>query len=169
MTICTHCCSTIVSCILIILARLCTAGIKCPDCRPYCYTQDLLRLHSIRSPFLNAAELATRPSPIACFIQNWEKLLSEHQDEQFREYILSGLRDGFRVVFSWSQHLTPVRHNIPSAYMHPEVVDEYILGKLAAGNFIGPLSLANFEQWSDPPCKSDWCDTLRGIIQGSGT
>ena len=94
----------------------------------------------MRSPFPNAAELATRPSPITCFIQNWEKLLSEHQDEQFRDYILSGLRDGFRVGFSWSQQLTPVKRNIPLAYMHPEVVDEYIQGELAAGNFIGPLS-----------------------------
>ena len=33
-----------------------------------------------------------------------------------------------------------MKHNIPSAYMHPEVVDEYIQGELAAGNFIGPLS-----------------------------
>ena len=110
---------------------------------PYRYTQDLLRLDSMRSPFSDTTELLTVPPPVAHFIKNWERLLRAHPDKQFKEYILSGILSGFKVGFSWSQPLSPVKRNMPSAYAHPQVVDEYISKELAAGNFIGPLVSQN--------------------------
>ena len=107
---------------------------------PYRYTLDLLQLDSNRSPFPDAVELRTDPPLVSRFIQNWEELLEQHQDRQYRDYILAGLREGFRVGFSWSQGLSPVKHNIPSAYTHPQAVKDYIRGEVAAGNFIRPLS-----------------------------
>ena len=107
---------------------------------PYRYTLDLLQLDSNRSPFPDAVELRTDPPPVSRFMQNWEELLEQHQDRQYRDYILAGLREGFRVGFSWSQGMSPVKRNIPSAYTHPQAVEDYIRGELVAGNFIGPLS-----------------------------
>ena len=108
-----------------------------PIVGPYRYTQDLLQLHSSCSPFPIAQEVLGEPPSVTKSIHNWEKLL---HDTQLKDYILLGLREGFRIGFSWSQPLTSVRRNIPSAYTLPEVVDEYIRKELAAGNLIGPLS-----------------------------
>ena len=105
----------------------------------YRYMQDLLQLQSKHSPFPLATEVLTEPPPVTRLIHNWQGLLNGHQDREFREYILSGLRGGFRIGFSWLQPLSSAKRNIPSAYAHPEAVDEYIQKELAAGNFIGPL------------------------------
>ena len=47
----------------------------------------------------------------------------------------------FQNWFSWVKPLSSVSRNIPSAYLHPEVVSTYIKKEVSVGNFIGPLPL----------------------------
>ena len=81
-----------------------------PNCRP-------LPLHSRSSPFSDTTELLMAPPPVAHFIKNWESLLQAHPDKQFKEYILFGIQKGFKVGFSWSQPLSPVKRNMSLAML----------------------------------------------------
>ena len=65
--------------------------------------------------------------------------MNDHPDPWFASYILRGIKEGFRIGFEWSSDLTSTRRNIPSAYEHPEVVEDYLRAELAVGNFLGPL------------------------------
>ena len=94
----------------------------------------------MHSTFPPALELSVGNLPLAPFRSSWEALLSYHHDVHFVRYILTGLSEGFRVGFSWLGSLRSAHRNIPSAYQHPEMVDEYISNELAMGNLIGPFS-----------------------------
>ena len=117
---------------------------------PYCYTQDLLQLQSSCSLFPIAREVLGEPPIVTKSIHNWEKLLSQHHDTQLKDYILLGL---IRIGFSWSQPLTSVRRNIPSANTLPGVVDEYIRKEW---KFCLPTIITNAVEWADHPHKPYW-------------
>ena len=59
----------------------------------------------------------------------------------FAEYIVSGLRCGFRVGFDHSRcrELRATGHNLGSAYEHQEVVLDYIANEREHGRVLGPL------------------------------
>ena len=66
-------------------------------------------------------------------------MLQSHPDVQFRDFVLAGISQGFRVGFDWSSPLSSASKNIPSASEHPQEVQEYIHKEVCKGNFIGPL------------------------------
>ena len=106
---------------------------------PYKYMNDLLYLESQHSPFPVAQELAGVNSPLLPFIANWDAYLKSHPDDHFKEYILRGIREGFRIGFDWSHQLSPAKHNMPSVSQKPQLVEEYVAKECAERNFIGPL------------------------------
>ena len=67
-------------------------------------------------------------------------MLQSHQDVQFRDFVLAGISQGFRVGFDWSSPLSSTNRNIPSASKHPQEVQEFIRKEICNGNCIGPLS-----------------------------
>ena len=67
---------------------------------PYHYTQDLLQIDSMHSPFSDTTELLMAPPPVAHFIKNWERFLQAHPDKQFKEYICPASKR----VSKWAFH-----------------------------------------------------------------
>ena len=57
-------------------------------------------------------------------LSNWERLLGMHTDTRFKAFILSGLKEGFRVGLQYKdvQQLKTADYNLPSCMDHPEVV-----------------------------------------------
>ena len=66
-------------------------------------------------------------------------MLQGHPDQRYVDYILSGLRHGFRIGFSRSS-LRAAKRNIQSALEHPEVVTRYLEEEMKAGRVLGPFS-----------------------------
>ena len=90
----------------------------------YRYTSDLLALE------------ASTPSrgclpPDCCQISSplkpdtWESLLSTHPDRKFVQFIVRGLRYGFRT--GGRADLRSILQNMPAANLNADVVDKYIL------------------------------------------
>jgi len=66
----------------------------------------------------------------------WEKALKQHLDQQFREYITSGIQEGFRIGFDDKRECKLVTKNMRSARQNPEVVTDYLLTECTAGRAI---------------------------------
>lgn len=67
--------------------------------------------------------------------------LAAHPDQRFREYIVRGIRDGFRLGFSYPNSCTRAKKNMMSAEVHAQVVGEYLAEECAKGRVIGPLDI----------------------------
>ena len=104
--------------------------------------QDLQQLNSCGSPYPIVVELSVISSPVSSRAQYWKNLLARHPDQRFADYIISGIREGFRIGFCWHSHLKSTTRNIPSAYEHPDVVDKYLEAEQKEANVIGPLASA---------------------------
>ena len=112
-------------------------------------------------------------SPLSDHLEAWSDALAMHPDVLFREYILSGLSEGFRIGFDYGHHsCQPARRNLPSVTSQPLVVQEYIEKECHSGRVLGPFLPGSIE-WvfhylDDFPCLgtpgSDECqqalDTL---------
>jgi len=56
----------------------------------------------------------------------WAELLDDHPDRSFVDYVLRGIREGFRVSFNpYSYQLAARHNNMVSMDDHPEVVAQY--------------------------------------------
>ena len=55
-------------------------------------------------------------------------------------YILSGIKDGFRIGYDYSAHTcaSPDK-NMQSAAAHPEPIDKFIEEEVSLGRMVGPL------------------------------
>ena len=74
----------------------------------------------------------------------WVELLKPHPDDNFYQFITTGIRDGFHIGFNHQLALKPAKHNLLSCRDHPEVVDNYILAEMGKGHLIGPLAKSEF-------------------------
>ena len=102
----------------------------------YSGIDDLQRLDQCRrvSPPRAPTQLKVDVSPL-----QWEVCLAPHSDEQFIEYIVSGIRDGFRIGFEYSWYkCRMVKENMHSALEHADMVREY-LAKECTGSSCGPI------------------------------
>ncbi len=67
----------------------------------------------------------------------WAQLLSGYPDIEFMNYVLRGLKHGFRIGFSHqSRELGSCQKNFSSAQERPEVVKDYIEEELARGRIL---------------------------------
>ena len=78
----------------------------------------------------------------------WELVLQGYPDKQFRDYIVRGIRYGFRIGFDHSRatNFTSKRRNMASAYEHTEVIESYLTNEVQLGHIFGP-----FERHAIPP------------------
>ena len=69
----------------------------------------------------------------------WEILLADHPDRQFVQYLLSGIREGFRIGFDRNHTCKRATGNMNSAISNPQPVAEFLRTKTQAGRVVGPL------------------------------
>ncbi len=69
----------------------------------------------------------------------WDKKLSTYPDQQFRRYIVDGIKGGFRIGFNYAHPLRSTERNVHSVKSYPEAIEGYLAEEWAAGRIIGPL------------------------------
>ena len=90
----------------------------------YWFTADLLALESASPTRPSTPYDATLVSPLKP--QAWERALVSIPDRQFTDFLVRGLRRGFRIGVAQGVHFKPARRNLRSAYEHPDVVTAYL-------------------------------------------
>jgi len=108
----------------------------------YCYMDDLLAIDRCRAelPKSIPRALTGRSTPLEW--QVWASFLASHPDQRFANYIISGIKEGFRIGFDYQGHrCEKARNNMQSAHEHPQVIRDYIAQECAEGRILGPLSL----------------------------
>ena len=90
--------------------------------------------------------------------QVWKRILRSHPDEQFAEYVVSGLRDGFRIGFSYPRPCRSSIDNMHSAREHAQVVRDYLSNECAEERIVGPLPRRGSEEIH---VSRFWCDSER--------
>lgn len=107
----------------------------------YSYTDDLLALAERVAPTVSSLPalegLASVVSPLIW--SEWSKALQDHPDQRLKDYLLCGIRDGFRVGFNPSQPLKSADKNMPSARLNPTPVTNYLQIEQQAGRVLGPF------------------------------
>lgn len=101
------------------------------------YTGRLLALDScvaVKSSRIPTV-LQTISTPLK--VEEWERALVGHPDEDLVGYFLSGIRDGFRVGFDYSKYsCVSARANLRSAGENRQVVEDYLREECAQGRVI---------------------------------
>lgn len=72
-------------------------------------------------------------------VTEFTRELAGHPDQSAVTYVLSGLRDGFRLGFQSSRSLKSAKKNNSSATQHPTVIDEYLANEVALRRVAGPF------------------------------
>ena len=102
----------------------------------YCYTDDLLSLEAA-VPYKVALpdECIHIGTPLNPDV--WSLFLTKHPDRQLVDYLIRGLRNGFRIGCNASaQCLQSASTNMPSADLHPEVIDKYLQDELECNRLV---------------------------------
>ena len=109
----------------------------------YPYMDDLLCLEmgtltKAGVNLLDKLSKATVTSPLDWRV--WNEALLEYPDRRFREYITTGLRDGFKIGFQGTRGCRPARTNMRSAAENTEIVSRYLQEECSFGRVCGPFS-----------------------------
>ena len=80
-------------------------------------------------------------------LSEWEKVLAPHPDQEFKRFICSGIRDGFRIGFDYrNARCKRGPGNMKSVQEHEEVVEQYIGSECDARRLLGPLEKSSYPQ-----------------------
>ncbi len=101
----------------------------------YPYTADLLCLDMAKPASPSPPGSITTP----LIAPQWQRALAHHPDRAFARYIMKGLTEGFRIGHRRVQPLRSATRNMPSAFQHPEVIDNYLQTELSLGRMLGPF------------------------------
>ena len=106
----------------------------------YCYMKDLSTLESCRPAEIRAQiDTDLSFSRLAIRIRSWTRELAIHSDASFRDYILDGLTNGFRIGFGHTRAACrPSSRNMSSATVNIKVVDSYVDQERKASRLAGP-------------------------------
>ena len=84
--------------------------------------------------------LQTVSSPLV--LANWAATLAGHPDKRFRDFILRGIAQGFRVGFDYAScACTSATSNMVSATEQAPVVQAYLKKEIALGCIVGPVGI----------------------------
>ena len=72
-------------------------------------------------------------------------MLEGYPEQRIANYLLFGIREGFRVGFNRSSPLRSAKSNMKSAAEHPEVVSRYLSEEVKEGRVLGPFSMEDAE------------------------
>ena len=115
----------------------------------YEHTADLLALDLCRPP-PSTPHPRLQPTSTPLRASAWAPALAAHPDRAFVRFLISGIREGFRIGCHRSIQLRSASRNMHSASEHPEVVQAYLEKECALGRMLAPFSSA--EQRDLPPC-----------------
>ena len=96
------------------------------------------RLVPAQAPILSARikEIAT---PLRW--EAWAAGLRNHPDKEFVQFLVNGIREGFRIGYNYSGHsCKSSSRNMVSARQHPEPIQRYLATEMAKGRIIGPVA-----------------------------
>lgn len=80
-------------------------------------------------------------TPLAC--DEWGRALRDHPDRAFVEYLVRGMREGFRIGYQYGKRkCVGAKANMKSAEENDQVVDEYVAKEVQLGRVVGPLEEA---------------------------
>ena len=65
--------------------------------------------------------------------------MSHHPDRDFADYILNGIKNGFRLGINPEATYTSVSRNMQSASLHQDMIDKYLEQETELGNILGPF------------------------------
>ena len=72
-------------------------------------------------------------------VQVWEKSLAHHPDRWYVNFLIRGMREGFRIGFRYGVcTCTSATSNMQSAQKNSKVVDDYLHKEVALGRVLGP-------------------------------
>ena len=115
----------------------------------YLYTEDLRELNRC-TPTLGSTAVHEKLLGIhtPLVVAHWESMLASHPDREYVDYLIKGIRDGFRVgyqrVVGIEQSLSSARKNLQSAEENPQVVEQYLSTELERGVVLGPFQREEF-------------------------
>ena len=93
-----------------------------------------MQLDSCRPPFNpvlpTLSDLTAITSPFSP--DAWEDVLTTHPDRAYVSYLLSGLKQGFRIGFDRRHHLIQAKDIMPSTKNNPDVVTAYLRNEAQA-------------------------------------
>ena len=118
-----------------------SSSIACsPAGTPDPFVEQLLSLHQLGlvspSPQIHPALQPVR-TPLQT--NQWADLLRRHPDPQFTDWLLRGLREGFRIGFDRQQKLRSATSNMQRTSEHPEVVSAYLQSEGEQQTLLGPF------------------------------
>ena len=104
------------------------------------YTTNLQAIAQCVNPHPPPLPPALRSIITPLCLPTWRSCLRTHPDPAFMSYILDGIKNGFRVGFSYSTSpLTSASTNHPSANEHPNVITSALKKEVEKGRLFGPL------------------------------
>lgn len=112
----------------------------------YEFIDDLLELDRRRNFPAPPVPSELLQNPFLLQTEAWRLSLLEHPDVRLREYVVSGIRDGFRIGFDYHKHSCKrAKKNMSSALDHPDIVNtcKYIAAECVAGRLLSPFDPAS--------------------------
>ena len=109
----------------------------------YAYTGDLLQLSRQTRPARTPLPSQFREVVTPLRVEAWAEALSSHPDQALVEYLVNGIRSGFRIGYDGMKpHATrkSARRNMQSASQNPQVVSDYLKCECDAGRVLGPIN-----------------------------
>ena len=83
-------------------------------------------------------------------LPQWESMLERHPDKGYVDFILNGIKDGFRVGYARSSDSEPAlssaRKNMKSAEDNSQVVKDYLEAERRRGVVLGPFLYEEMRQ-----------------------
>ena len=105
----------------------------------YVYYEDLLGLSAPAALAPPLTTISNQPSPSPVNLPRLAWYLVSYPDQRLASYVLSGIRDGFRIGVSGSLSTRSSTRNHPSCQVNPSAVSSYLSSERAAGRVLGPL------------------------------
>ena len=90
--------------------------------------------------------------------------MEHHPDRTFRDYIVTGLKEGLRIGFKDFKYC-PEKTNMRSALEQPHTVLRYLQEKCATGRVIGPSAINDFK---DIDLMINHFGVIPKVCRGSG-
>lgn len=107
----------------------------------YCYIDDLMAMDQCRSgSHVLPVEAMKIVTPLK--LEAWKQMLMNHPDRSYVNYIVDGIKHGFRIGFDDTNNtkLLPATRNMQSASDHYLVITEYLHDECLKGRIAGPFS-----------------------------
>ena len=94
------------------------------------------------APVQGECRLRSGRSEPPLVLGEWERSLRTHPYGAYRDYLLNGIKEGFRVGFQYDCHAcSRSKSNMVSASKNPKVVEDYLTNEIRLWRVISPLEL----------------------------